>query len=398
MDLFNTIAAAELRLCLCLFFLRSQFSLQMPVLWKRILVFGIAGVILGAADAVFGDFIINAVVMVLITAVLCQYLGHASVSGTVWFSLAIGGLQLAAYGFTRLLIYTLPAIAVAGILIESILLYALTSVCAAFGQKWHNRTEPLLWLIPMWLVVIVLCAEVVRTQGASLASKLFSGLWLAYMGIRLWDVGNRADARARQRMVQQQNAYHYAQQEEYFLQLQEKQTQTRALWHDLNKYLNAAKVEYETVPALKRLESALSDATQITDVGNRVLNVILNEYAQAAKAAMIELRLRVQVPPELSIEVADLYVLIGNTMDNAIEACKAMAPDQRLIELTLRKHHDVLYYRVVNPYDPRRRRQDNPMRGYGLANVRLCVQNYHGDVEIMKEKGFFVFSAHLNLE
>ena len=250
----------------------------------------------------------------------------------------------------------------------------------------------------MWLVVIVLCAEVVRTQGASLASKLFSGLWLAYMGIRLWDVGNRADARARQRMVQQQNAYHYAQQEEYFLQLQEKQTQTRALWHDLNKYLNAAKVEYETVPALKRLESALSDATQITDVGNRVLNVILNEYAQAAKAAMIELRLRVQVPPELSIEVADLYVLIGNTMDNAIEACKAMAPDQRLIELTLRKHHDVLYYRVVNPYDPRRRRQDNPMRGYGLANVRLCVQNYHGDVETMKEKGFFVFSAHLNLE
>jgi len=151
------------------------------------------------------------------------------------------------------------------------------------------------------------------------------------------------------------------------------QSQTRALWHDLNKYIKAAKVEYSLAPALDKLETALSDATQITDAGNRVINVILHEHAQTARAAMIGLRLQVRIPAELPVAVSDLYVLIGNTLDNAIEACRSMPPNQRMIELTLRTHYDVLYYKVINPYDPRVRCQEDPMRGYVLQNVRRCV-------------------------
>jgi len=397
MDIFIRIVAVLLRLCLCVFVLRSQFALQLPALLKRFLILGSAAVVTVVIGVWAAHFAVDAALFAALAAVLCLSLTTASIAETVLFSLALGLLQLLVYWISLFIRQALSAGLAAQILIESILLFAGCAIGSAMGKRWRNGAVPILWLIPVWLVAVVLCAEVVRTEGASLAATLFSCLWLPYSGARLWDVGNRVDEQVRRQMEQQQKAHHYAQQEVYFLQLQEKQNQTRALWHDLNKYLKAAKAEYPTAPALDRLEASLSDATQITDVGNRVLNVILNEYALTAKAAMISLRLKVQVPPQLAVAVADLYVLIGNTMDNAIEACRALPPDQRMIELTLRTHYDVLYYKVVNPYDPRVRRQEDPMRGYGLQNVRRCVDQYSGSMEITEQNGFFILTAHLNM-
>ena len=181
--------------------------------------------------------------------------------------------------------------------------------------------------------------------------------------------------------------------------MQDKQAETRALWHDLNKYLRAAKTETQPAQALEQLESMLNSATQIVDTGNRVLNVILNEYTQMAKATGIDLRLKVQVPAELPVTVADLYILIGNTMDNAMEACAALPPDQRIMDLTLRAHNDVLYYKLVNPFSSEKPKQgSDPMHGHGLQNVRRCVEKYDGFIDAAKEKGFFTITVHLNLE
>ena len=151
--------------------------------------------------------------------------------------------------------------------------------------------------------------------------------------------------------------------------------------------------------ALDQLEDMLNSATEIVDVGNQVLNVILNEYAQAAKAAGILLRLKVRVPQKLPVSVADLYILIGNTMDNAIEACGALPAEQRVIDLTLRTHHDVLYYKLMNPYNTAiSKHAAEPMRGHGIPNVRRCVDHYDGSLEIIDENGFYTVSAHLNID
>ena len=180
--------------------------------------------------------------------------------------------------------------------------------------------------------------------------------------------------------------------------MQDKQAETRALWHDLNKYLRAAKTETQPAQALEQLESMFHSATQIVDVGNRVLNVILNEYTQMAKATGIDLRLKVQVPAELPVSVADLYILIGNTLDNAMDACHALPRDQRVIDLILRTQNDVLYYKLVNPYSSEQpKREADSMHGHGLQNVRRCVEKYNGFFDVVKENGFFTVTGHLNL-
>lgn len=85
-------------------------------------------------------------------------------------------------------------------------------------------------------------------------------------------------------------------------------------------------------------------------------------------------------------------------MDNALEACGALPPEQRVIDLTLRTHNDVLYYRLTNPCAPTSEtRTPDPARGYGLRNVRRCAELYCGTLEARQEDGFFTVSVHLNL-
>ena len=141
----------------------------------------------------------------------------------------------------------------------------------------------------------------------------------------------------------------------------------------------------------------LDSISCVVDVNNRIVSVILNEYFQIAKNSDISIEIDVQVPPELFVTAADLYVLIGNTLDNAIEACMELPVEQRKIELKLKKHNDILFYEVSNPYFERYlRRVRGNYHGFGLKNVTKCVEKYNGKVDISKEKGIFRVIAHLN--
>lgn len=284
-------------------------------------------------------------------------------------------------------------------LLELTVLNALILCAAALGRRWRTAAVKLLPLIPPWLAQALLCAICIRQSDHPGIAMLqaFALLWSLYCAVSFLPARKRAEQALRSQTQALEAARQYALQEEYYQQLLEKQAQTRALWHDLNKYLRAAKAETAPSEALTRLQAMLDDATAIVDVGNPVVNVILNEYAQSAKALGIELRLKVQVPETLFVSAADLYVLIGNTMDNAMEACQALPQSQRFIELALRTHRDVLYYRLANPYDgAAAKRPESAMRGHGLENIRRCVEAYDGQLLTAREQGFFIVSAHMN--
>lgn len=284
-------------------------------------------------------------------------------------------------------------------LLQSAILYTLVLCFAAFGKRWRMVAGKLVALLPPLLVQALLCGICIfqaQRTGVAMLQFLCCLFWLC-SAFGLLKASRQAEDALSRQMQMQQSARHYLLQEEYYSQLLEKQKQTRALWHDLNKYLRAAKAETAPSDALTQLEAMLNDATAIVDVGNPVLNVILNEYTQSAKAYGIELRLKVQVPDTLFVSTADLYVLIGNTMDNAIEACRCLPQHQRFIETTVRIHHDMLYYQVVNPYDHRTiMLSRGPMHGHGLENARRCAEKYAGALLTQQDKGFFIVSAHLN--
>ena len=400
MIIFGKITAGWVFVCLFHLLMQSQFALYKHNLWKRVAIYAGGCFLLSAASFWIDQILILSFACAAVAGVSCWYESDASPVKASVFGLLFGFLRLCAGGAVLFLQQVFPKAGAACIILMDILvLFALTSCIAAFGRRWRAAPTTLLWLIPVWLAAVILCEEAIRYGGTAkvLAPEFFAFAWLLYAGVRLIQTGSIMEAKMHAFLKAQQAARHYAQQEEYYQQLLDKQTETRALWHDLNKYLRAAKAETPSTQALEQLESLLDSATGIIDVGNRVVNVILNEYDQAAKASGIELRLKVNVPEELFVSAADLYVLIGNTMDNALEACKALPAHQRLIDLTLRTHNEVLYYKLVNPYSKESAvRQKDPTRGYGLQNVRRCVESYNGILDLVQKDGYYTVSAHLN--
>ena len=336
----------------------------------------------------------------LAACLLALFIGNTKWTNSLLFGLLFGILRAVSFVISFALQQVIPNLAPVPVLLaEQAVLYLLVVVVSLFFSQWRTTPQPLLRAIPPWLVTVLLCVIcLVTPRRDSIAIfECFACLWLVYSGILLQQIVSRMEIAQQTFMEQQQKSRQYTMQEEYYQQLRQKQSETRALWHDLNKYLRAAKAESDSTQALAQLEQMLDSVMEIVDVGNPVLNVILNEYTQSAKALGIELRMRVQVSSSLQISVADLYILLGNTMDNAIEACKMLPAHQRLINLTLRTHYDVLYYKLINPYDPQAKKTARvPMRGYGLENVRRCVARYNGSLETKQDQGFFIVSAHLN--
>lgn len=193
--------------------------------------------------------------------------------------------------------------------------------------------------------------------------------------------------------------HHYAMQQEYYDQFQSQQEETRALWHDICKYLRAFEAENQGGETFKQLQEMIQSISCVVDVNNRVVSVILNEYISLAKEQNVMVTMDVQIPDELPITAADLYILIGNTLDNSLNALADLPPEKRQIALQLRLHNQVLFYKVQNPFhtdNKNRHRITNRYHGYGLKNVRACVAKYNGEMQTHIENGIYTVTAHLN--
>lgn len=267
-------------------------------------------------------------------------------------------------------------------------------------SKEQMPVKILLPVAPCWITSILLCF--VLTWQCFVMNYELHPLYLivllglVYTCIVVIYYTNRINEQAQEKKAWEIAEHHYAMQQEYYDQMRMQQEETRALWHDISKYLRASQVE-NSLDAVAQVQEMLNTIACVVDVNNRIVSVILNEYFQIAKNAGITLELDVQVPSELFITAADLYVLIGNTLDNAIEACSDIPAEQRIISLKLKTHNNILYYEISNPYDETHLLKiKSKYHGYGLKNVNRCVERYSGKLDVQKENGLFRLCAHLN--
>ena len=175
------------------------------------------------------------------------------------------------------------------------------------------------------------------------------------------------------------------------------------MFHDINKALRAmralaSEANSEGANALLiETQKIFEDLGSVVDVGNDVVNIILNEYRQLAEDAGITFTYDVSIPRILSVTAVDLYILLGNTLDNAIEACESLPEEDRYIYLRFGTFHEILFLQIKNPYAedyPQRSKGKN--HGYGLQNVQRCVNKYEGHMATEQKDGVFTLWLRLN--
>lgn len=177
---------------------------------------------------------------------------------------------------------------------------------------------------------------------------------------------------------------------------------TRVLWHDIKRYmyamedlLSAGNTE-EAAQCLTQATTAISEIHQTVDVGNIVVDGILERALDRIRNTSISLEFDVWISAELPIDAVDLNIIMGNTIDNAIDACQQIVVPSS-IHLVLRQNKHLLLYEIQNPIPSNLVPKSGPIHGYGLRNVRERTYKYHGDINVLKQDHSYTVSIQIPL-
>ena len=111
--------------------------------------------------------------------------------------------------------------------------------------------------------------------------------------------------------------------------------QTRGWRHDYRNHIQTMKAylsmgRYEELAAyLDQLDMDLSQVDTVVKTGNVMVDAVLNSKISVARAKQITVEAKATVPRQLAVAEVDLCVILGNLLDNAIEACMGIKEESR---------------------------------------------------------------------
>lgn len=289
-----------------------------------------------------------------------------------------------------------------------IILLAVISIVLSFVRNKSNAITFSLILIlsPGYIISILLglsFCQYLQISGDELHLPfLFASMALLYMNIVLVFYAQQAKLSSDTRREIEIAEHHYKMQELYYRQLQNEQNETRALFHDISKRMaamnelvreNSSEQAHELLSETKGLYENIGN---VVDVGNSVISAILNEYKERTQQEGIAFSFSVSVPEQLQISAVDCYILLGNTLDNAIEGALSVPDGERRFHLQLRQHQKTLFYKIENTCtEGHATRKRNKNHGYGLKNVHKCIDKYSGEMITSYENGCFCFASRI---
>lgn len=169
-------------------------------------------------------------------------------------------------------------------------------------------------------------------------------------------------------------------------------------------YFNTEKRADELEKYLENLQSDLGEIGKYVDTGNYVLDSILNYKIHEASQYGINFTHEINVTGEQQFSAYDMNILLGNLIDNAIEAVKCL--ERKKIDLNMNLVHGKLYIEIRNPYENVIRdgerfcstKTDKENHGYGVSIIQNIVDRYQGMLSIDTKQGIFCVSACLLLD
>ena len=176
------------------------------------------------------------------------------------------------------------------------------------------------------------------------------------------------------------------------------------LFHDLHnhiellhRHLTHGNVN-EAVEYLEDLRGPVREITNSGWTGDEAVDYLIGNKIAAAQEQQIAAEVNMEFPRHTNIRSADLTAILGNLLDNALEAAKKAQGDRRFIRLTVRRINNMLVIKVENGCEsPPVSKQgelitsktEGGLHGWGLKSVRAAAEKYDGIVETMYEDHVF---------
>ncbi|MCL2204507.1 MAG: GHKL domain-containing protein [Defluviitaleaceae bacterium] len=167
--------------------------------------------------------------------------------------------------------------------------------------------------------------------------------------------------------------------------------QMRGWKHDYHSHIQVLKAhlslgETDKIEGyLDGLESDLNEVDSIFRTGNVMIDAILTAKLSLARAKNIEVNAKAIVPPVLPIAPVDMCIIVGNLLDNAIEACELLEKGA-FVRVYLGVHKEMFYISVQNSDGGKKKKSST---GQGLFRIDKIAEKYGGNVNRQNEPGVF---------
>jgi len=195
--------------------------------------------------------------------------------------------------------------------------------------------------------------------------------------------------------------YQTEQSEKHLNEVRSIYREMRGYKHDFHHHLQTLKGQLEageTARALayiEQLDNRLSSVDTLLKTGNISLDAILSAKIAQAKAEDIAVTVKANVPDRLTLSDLELSIVVGNLLDNAIEACRSVSGD-RFIRLFITMKGTMLYFSMLNSAGEKRSKtaglfasRKDGIHGFGLRRAQAILEEHGGWVKYNSEEGAF---------
>lgn len=206
--------------------------------------------------------------------------------------------------------------------------------------------------------------------------------------------------------LEQRKKEQYKAQAAFYKMLEEEHGRMERLRHDMKNHLISLKGLWEH-SQWDKMGSYLTQMMEAGDMkegeeltGNKAVDALLYQKSRQAKAEGIIWESDVHLPADCPIDEFDLCVLIGNMLDNAIEACERLGEGEvKFIKMQSGMVKKCLLLEVKNSAGLKdigavkfTQKEISGEHGIGLLNIRETVNKYSGTMDMEIQKGVFLIS------
>lgn len=305
---------------------------------------------------------------------------------------------------------------IVGSVVSKIILYTLLQVFKKYFNKNSLINLPLhywvrLFLIPIATIYIIHNTYLLTSVGNTFFFTLTTILlvFINYISFDMYDkLGTYVEIEKRNLAYEQQLELCNKQSTERELAYQE----TKRIRHDLNEYLVAIKATLLTGDintVLSKIDTLLDHnhiyKKDVSRSGNLVIDSLINYKHTLVEKEGIKMKCNILVPPELPYDSADLCIIIGNLLDNALEATQSLSVENKYINLSITQIKGNLSITIQNPYNGKLKKDntlkllslksDSHNHGIGLTSVKQSVDKYNGELLIKTDHNIFNVSIFL---
>ena len=188
-------------------------------------------------------------------------------------------------------------------------------------------------------------------------------------------------------LMQQQEQSQY----EYYETQREKNQETRAVFHDIDKHIKMIEGLYQkqdvgaALDYTKQIRTMLKPLIPTEYNENPILNCLIADKVKYAGKMDIPFEVDIANADVRFMKPIDITTLFGNLLDNAFEENQRCSGNHKYVGISMKEYKDMISIRVENALESPivlKGGQITSVRegAIGLLNIRRCVQLYEGSI------------------